>query len=125
MKVVLYADANYWKLTEEEKAQICNGCGSKGAWYNFLIPSRAFDECCHIHDYDYSIGKTEKEKRLADRRFMQNMKRVVRATKNRFLKKWRALKAKAFYKGVKNFGDEAYWSDKVTYENSKGEEVEI
>jgi len=126
MKVVLYAHPDYWDLSKEEKKDICNGCGAKGAWYNFLIPGKVFKQSCNIHDYDYFLGKNQKDKKDADRRFYQNNKRIVNATKNPLLKRYRSFKAKAFFKAVDDFGEEAFWSNKIVNEkNSKGKEIEI
>ncbi len=126
MKVVLQAHPDYWKLTTEEKAKICNGCGAKGAWYNKLIPGKWLNEPCNIHDFDYYIGRTNEDKGLADRRFIQNNKRVVKATKNFIIRKWVKIKSKSFYALVRDFGDEAFWADKIVDEkNSEGKEVEI
>lgn len=126
MKVILYANPKYWALSNKEKKEICNGCGAKGAWYNFLIPGKIFKEACNIHDFDYLIGKTEEDKRKADRRFIQNLKRIVDKTENRALKKYRLVKAKGFFKAVKDFGDEAFWANKIVDEkNSQGKEIEI
>lgn len=126
MKVTLYAHPDYWDLSEEKKKEVCNGCGAKGAWYNFLIPGKIFKVPCDIHDFDYERGESEKDKIEADRRFIQNMKRIVAATDNKLLKKYRRVKARAFFKSVKDFGDEAFWADKVIdKKNSKGKEIEI
>ena len=126
MKVNLQAHPDYWKLTKEEKAKICNGVGAKGAWYNRFIPSFGLTETSNIHDFDYHTGKTERDKRIADRRYMQNNKRVVKATKNIVVKKWLEMKSKTFYNIVRDFGDEAYWADKIVdQENSESKEVEI
>lgn len=126
MKVILYANPKYWALSDKDKVEICNGCGAKGAWYNFLIPGGIFKQSCNIHDYDYFIGKTEQDKKDADRRFYQNNKRIVKATKNPLLRRYRAFKARAFFKAVEDLGSEAFWSNKIVNEkNSQGKEIEI
>lgn len=125
-KVILYAHPKYWALSDEQKKAICNGCGAKGAWYNFLIPGGVFKHPCNIHDYDYYMGETQEDKDIADRRFIQNMKRIVESTNNPLLKKYRAFKSKGFFKAVKDFGDEAFWNEKVIdVNNSQGKEIEI
>lgn len=126
MEVLLSAHKDYWDLSDEEKKDICNGCGAKGAWYNFLIPSGAFDVACNIHDYDYFVGNTQDDKRKADRRFINNMNRIVSATKSKPLRVYRAIKAKGFYTSVKKLGDAAYWKDKVVdKKNSISKKVTI
>lgn len=57
----LLADPEYFALTPEEKACICNGCGPSGDdWKSKLIPDKLlgvdFTEACNNHDFDYSRG---------------------------------------------------------------------
>ncbi len=61
---------SYEDLTYEEKALICGGCGSKNG---LKVPDFIFRECCDIHDYEYTKGRTEKDRETADRAFLSNM----------------------------------------------------
>ena len=123
MKVKLYAPPGYWKLSKEEKAKICNGCGAKGSKLNFLIPQGKFREACNIHDYMYAVGKTDEDKKVADRVFINNLNRIVEAS-NPLLRPLRKLLARSYYEAVSKFGYEAFWKDKV-YPGMVGKEVEI
>ena len=127
MLVTLYFSKDYLALTPKQKKQICNGVGAKGAWYNLLIPGKkVFHEPANGHDSDYYFGKTKEDKEIADRRFNQNNNRIVEATKNPILKKCRKVLAKSMFIAVRDFGDEAYWKDKIVdEENSKSKEIEV
>lgn len=124
-KIIVYADPKYWELTKEQKDNICNGCGAKGAWYNFLIPfKKIFEEVCHIHDYDYHIGKNKRDKDIGDRRFINNLKRVVESVDNKAKKVLLKRVARIYFKSVRDFGDESFWKDKIV-NNGIGKEIEI
>lgn len=129
MKVILYAQKPFWNLSEEEKKDICNGIGARGAWYNFLIPpsiKRLFKPSGDIHDYDYFVGKTQEDKEVADRRFNQNNQRIVDAIKHPVKKFLAKRAARSMYIAVDKLGNEAYWKDKIVdKQNSKGKETEI
>lgn len=62
----------YELLTDEQKKEICNGCGGKGSWLK--PPLRAFfDTDCDHHDYGYWCGNTEKIRKACDVRLMLGM----------------------------------------------------
>ena len=112
MIVKLYAPDEYWKLSEEEKDKYCNGCGGRGGKLNFLIPQGKFEECCNIHDYMYSIGTTNEDKRIADATFINNMSQVIKELKGISKIYYKTL-SKIFYNSVKDFGEYYFWRDKV------------
>lgn len=112
--LILYAPQFYLDMSEDEKSKYCNGCGAKGAWYNFLIPfQKVFKEPCKIHDVEYAFGNTDEEKCIADRRFSNNLKRVVDSIENKWKKKILKKAARVYFKSVRDFGEEAFWQDKV------------
>jgi len=121
MKVTLYAPPKYWELTEEEKKKVCNGCGAKGSFLAKMIPQGKFREACNIHDYMYYIGKTDEDKKVADRVFINNLNRIVEAMPL-VLKPLAKSLARVYYEAVAKFGYEAFWKDKV-YPGMKGKEV--
>jgi hypothetical protein len=123
VKVTLYAPEGYWKLSEEEKRRICNGCGAKGSKLNFLIPQGVFKEACNIHDYMYFIGRNNNDKRKADRVFINNLYRIVEASP-KWIRPIRKARAKSYYLAVSKFGDEAFWKGKVV-QGMVGREVEL
>ena len=123
MRVTLYAPKGYWELTQKQKSAICNGCGAKGSKINFLIPQGKFKEACNIHDYMYAVGKTDEDKRVADRVFINNLNRIVEAS-HPLIKPIRKIAARAYYKAVAEFGDEAFWKNKV-YPGMQGKRVQL
>jgi len=123
MRVTLYAPKEYWDLSPEQKQKICNGCGAKGSKINFLIPQGKFKEACNIHDYMYAVGKNDHDKRIADRVFINNLNRIVKAS-HPLLRPIRKIAARAYYEAVAKFGDEAFWKDKV-YPGMYGKRVDL
>lgn len=111
----LLAPEGFWLLTPEAKSEICNGCGAKGASYNFLIPGQllglTITECCNIHDYGYAMGLSEADKREADLLLLTNCLRLI---EDGFaaLRPARRLEALAFYAAVADWGDTAFWVGK-------------
>jgi hypothetical protein len=112
MQVKLIAPAGYWNLTDEQKKEICNGCGGRNSVLTKFLPQGTFKECCNIHDYMYFIGRTEEDKKLADRVFYLNLNRVVKHKKGfqKFVKK---IIAKTYFTAVKKYGDYYFWKGKV------------
>lgn len=59
----------YAAATPEQIAAVANGCGP-GAWKLDLVPDHLGDvditDCCNQHDYLYSLGGTEEDRKLAD-----------------------------------------------------------
>ena len=101
-----------------ELTSLCNGCGSSQAKFDF-VPDSIYGlkiyPACHIHDFQYAVGKTIEDKREADRRFLNNMLRLIEADTNKirkfikFLMRRRALK---YYEAVNAFGGTAFWGNK-------------
>ena len=123
MKVKLYAPKEYWRLDEDEKSRICNGCGAKGSALNVFIPQGVFKEACNIHDYMYHAGESESDKRRADRVFINNLNRIVEAS-DKWLRPFMKIRAKRYYLAVSKFGDEAFWQGKVV-DGMVGKEVKL
>ena len=123
----LFAPQAYWDLTPEAKAEICNGCGTKGLG-GWLVPDTlwglSITEPCHIHDFGYFVGKTLEDKEREDRIFLNNMLRVIEAANkwyDKLLKPLRRMRAMKYYSAVKDFGGPAFWSGK----NKSQEEREV
>ena len=56
-------------LSEKDRKEISNGCGSKSAFWDFVPDSMWFldiSKACDIHDYMYKIGKNRLDKDRAD-----------------------------------------------------------
>jgi hypothetical protein len=118
----LWAPEEYWRLSNQEKASLLNGCGPDG-WKCDLISDNWFiggyfksdslRKACDIHDYMYATGKVIDDKVRADRVFLNNMVRTI--TEGRgpgVLRMIRLWQAKIYYEGVKNFGGPAFWQGK-------------
>ena len=113
---LLYAPADYWRLSGIAKGRLCNGCGTKGLC-GVIVPDTIWGLCitpaCDIHDFQYATGETIADKESADRAFLNNMLRLIEAgTKWRWLKRLRARRARTYYDAVRRFGGPAFWAGK-------------
>jgi hypothetical protein len=116
MDAKLFAPAEYWELTDGQRADLCNGCGTKGLC-GVIVPDTFYGLCvtaaCDIHDFMYVTGKTIEDKIRADSTFLNNMLRLIDAgTRCSWLKRLRARRARAYYEAVKRFGGPAFWAGK-------------
>lgn len=104
------------KLTEAEKEKICNGAGAAGDWRSCLIPNTLWGLNClpafDIHDYDYHVGLTAKDKLLADENMLTNILRLIRHG-NYFLGFLRRRRVLKYYEAVTLAGEKAFWEGKV------------
>lgn len=59
-------------LTDDQKKEICNGCGGKGSW---VVPPKAifFKTDCDHHDYGYWKGITEEQRLVCDKKLKESM----------------------------------------------------
>lgn len=113
----LLAPHEYWELTPEQRKMLCNGCGPKRPLLDKLIPETCWfcnvSEACDIHDFMYHLGETLEDKKEADTAFLANMYRIIEAkTKNKWLKKLRKIRARTYYRAVRDFGGPAFWAGK-------------
>lgn len=113
---VLFAPKEYWNLTQADRQDLCNGCGTKGLC-GFLVPDSIhglrITPACNIHDFMYSIGETIEDKHEADRVFLNNLLRLVEAgTSWTWLKKLRAIRCHEYFLAVDKFGGPAFWNGK-------------
>jgi hypothetical protein len=120
MRVRLYAPGGYWALSPVIKDKLCNGCGAKG--FGWAIPDTIYGlritEACNIHDYMYNIGKTDEDKKIADRTFLNNLLRIIETCSHNWIIRWlRGRRANAYYLAVKTFGGPAFWGDKNLVES--------
>lgn len=112
----LFAPAEYWLLTDTEKAKLVNGCGP-GGWKKKYIPDHILwiniVEACNIHDYMYAVGANEDDRLEADSVFSNNMLRIVESTpQNWFLRRWRRRLVTEYYQQVRDFGSIYFWEGK-------------
>lgn len=115
----LLAHPSYNKASAEEKARICNGCGSAQAKFDFVpdsIYGLKISEACYRHDWRYSIGRTLEEKAHADWEFLQNLLTIIESAPgffNKALRIPRRARAMKYYGAVVDFGDEAFFAGKI------------
>lgn len=115
----LDAPSSFKNATVQRLQEVCNGCGAANAKFDF-IPDRIYGtsirEACIIHDWDYEVGVTNEDKEEADRRFRNNLLRIIhRACKEKWYKPkfLMRIRAKEYYAGVKHFGGPAFWDGKA------------
>jgi hypothetical protein len=116
LQSILFAPPEFWALTPGQRADICNGCGTKGL-VGFLVPDTLWGlritAACDIHDFMYAIGATIRDKETADRVFLNNMLRIINEhTHYDWLKRLRAGRAQNYYRAVVHFGGPAFWAGK-------------
>ena len=95
---------------------ICNGCGAADAKFDF-VPDRIYGTyigyACHIHDFEYSIGTTNKDRKRADKEFRKNLYKLIdledKPYKPKPLMKFRA---RVYYTLVRWRGGSAFWAGK-------------
>ena len=102
----------YFDLSDWEKENVLNGCGSKNSKF---IPDNilglCINEACLFHDYMYYVGTTDKDKREADKVFLNNILWWVDEYSRNFFLRWgRRFIAKIYYYVVKVFGEKAFFS---------------
>jgi len=92
-----------------------NGCGRAGAKFDF-VPDSLWGLniifACIIHDWDYKIGKTKRDKRLADIRFLVNMVLIILDNSGWFFKVLRVERAVKYFLAVDLKGGKAFWRGK-------------
>lgn len=108
----LKAPPEYWSLSPDEKDKLTNGCGPAG-WKGNLIPDDllgvSIKEPCNIHDFRYSNGGNESDRKVADREFLENMLEVVETESHDFfLKQARRRLALDYYCVVRDSGEEYF-----------------
>jgi len=112
--VRLYEPISYTTASCFQKQEICNGCGSAKAKFDFVpdsIYGLKITPACNIHDWMYHKGKTIEDKEEADRVFLNNMLRLIEAG-SKILKPFRRRRALFYYENVVVFGGPAFWQGK-------------
>jgi hypothetical protein len=98
----------YEDLTPAEKAWMCNGCGPKLGVMPDLVPEFIFHEACQVHDFDYWFGKSARDRKQADQRFLDNMLDLADGQRSWWSRKWYSFLAWRYYAGVRSFGAKAF-----------------
>ena len=93
---------HYRDLTQEQKKQICNGCGGKSSF--IPVPEFLFHASCDHHDFYYWRGGTEEDRKKADDAFYHFMGLDIVNEDSRFKRMYYSLWAYTYYKAVRIFG---------------------
>lgn len=106
-----------FSLTKVEKLiKVCNGCGAAGSWFDYVpdnIIGSYIGHACFIHDWEYHVGKTKADKKLADKRFKRNLLKIIKLkSTNIMIIGLKYFISCMYYFGVKKFGKKAYWKGK-------------
>ena len=92
-------------------ASISGSCGSEKAWFDF-VPDNFIGveivEPCRIHDYDYTVGGTKKDKLKADRRFRKNLRVCVLNDTNLIFRDTNLALCEVYYKMVRKYGSSSF-----------------
>ena len=95
--------------------EIANGCGD--GWRARIVPDTMYGlsirPACQIHDWDYHHGSAIEHKDEADRRFLNNLLRLIEAhSANHLSRALRNRRAMKYYEAVRIFGGPAFWQGK-------------
>ena len=102
----------YQQASRELIDEISNGCGP-GGWKFDVVPDNLLgvdiSRACEIHDWDYADGTLDRHRNEADKRFLRNMRKLVRAAGGpRHLRWARLCLAWWYYRGVHKLGAAAF-----------------
>lgn len=99
----LVAPSEFWKMTNDDRKEIVNGCGIGGVTRN-LIPDHLMGvdirEACAIHDYEYHFAKNDEDYSKADKAFHGNMLHLISQAGLGGLRKWLAQSTAYLYFAV-------------------------
>lgn len=99
----LWLRPEFLKLSEFAKSRICNGIGAASGLSKHL-PSTIWGLDCSvvgdIHDYDYYVGGTVTDRRIADLVFLHNLYVCINGG-CRLLKPVRRWRARVYYAGLR------------------------
>ena len=117
----LIAPDEFWIIKD---SYISNGCGDEATYK--IVPDKILGldifPACQIHDYMYETAKPEQEKKnLADRIFWENLQTII----DRYggiLRKLRLIIAAIYFFAVANFGQKAFWNNKIKERVENGKE---
>ena len=111
----LYSPDYFKQLSNEQLAEICNGCGSADSKIK-IIPDTVLGlyvgAVCNIHDVMFHYGKPYEEDRArADRVYLHNLLRVFEK-KGGWLEWPRVVLGIIYYFILRMLGGPAYWKGK-------------
>ena len=114
-KYGLFVPTSYDRATIAQRKEVCNGCGSAQAKFDFVpdnIWGMSITPACDAHDWGYYVGKTWRDKFIHDICFLNNMLvlTIRHGGRLRWLRYMRAIK---YWIAVHEKGDTAYWASKI------------
>ena len=83
--VDLITPITFQNATPEERAKICNGCGAGNAKHDFVpdnLIGLYIGDVCDRHDWMYEFGTGIKDKRLADKIMLKNLRITIKNNKS-------------------------------------------
>ena len=127
----LFAPQSYWNAPLTVREEMTGGCGP-GRIGDYFVPDTIYGlnvkKACKIHDWMYFLGEVQKDKKKADRVFLNNMLRIIAGAALRKAFPWyylglgfliriplmrlRIRRAYTYYKAVKRFGAGAFYKGK-------------
>ena len=111
--VIDYAAAR--GIAEDELPLVSNGCSGGLSWlYALGGKSISCEQCCHIHDIDYELGGTRKDRAAADRRLRECAARAGSfppGWKGAVRRGWRSFRAWMMWAVIRLCGGRGkYWA---------------
>ena len=119
-KLQLLAPPTYWRMPEKTRNKKYEGCGP-GHLGNYFVPDTVWGlritEACRIHDHEYEIGETMRDKRKADLHLYRNIVVLIYQgnTKDKDILRSRLKRAHMYYWFVKTFGRSAFYHNKEEF----------
>jgi len=113
---ILFAPASFKNASLAELRNKTNGCGAAGSW--FRPPKRIWGTlivyACIIHDWMYGEGRTDDDKREADRTMHHNIDRLIERDSHKWYKPTilQHFRSLIYYGGVNFFAGSAFWKGK-------------
>ena len=108
----LFAPAEFWELSTDERNKISNGCGAASAAIDY-VPDTVYglniSASCDIHDFGYYLGGTEEDKYISDLFLLINALQIIKQNNGwKFMKALRYSRAIKYFYAVDFYGDDAF-----------------
>lgn len=120
--VDLISSDAYKNASKDILKKICNGVGPTGI-LGWFIPETIWGlnitPAADIHDFDYEVGVTEEDKKIADDNFLTNQFTLIKnGLKWKWLRRARIRRANFYHFTVKVLGVKHFGNKKNFEENS-------
>jgi len=104
---------------------ICNGCGAANAMFDFVpdtIWGMDISKACNRHDFEYWWHDSEAKRKEADDNFYSNLLWLIKS-EGGWLRYPRRVRAWAYYRMVRYFGESAFVNKSITSNDRYREEL--